>query len=305
MADIAKGSSHTVHVVAESTYGTAPTTPTWTPIPITGSDPQHSRDAIRAGKLRSDRQISDLRLGNNKISPVLKGELEYGSFDALLEAGLMGTWTSNVLKAGQTRRSFTVERYFNLSTDEYHRILGAEVNTLDISIKPNAMVSITVGMIGQSVTLATTQIADSTYSAALTSKPFDSFTGTLNLDGSPIATVTQLDIKLDNGLEPAFVIGSQNTIRPADKNSHVSGTMSVYYTSKALYEKFINETEAAIEIALTDLDGNSLTIEIPRVKMTGGAPAVEGEGPVSVSIPFEALYSSGDATNILITRAPD
>ena len=68
------------------------------------------------------------RHGNRKVGGDIKGELSYGTFDDLLEAVLCGTWTTDVLKAGTTRRSFTFERYFADIT-QYLRYRGCEINT--------------------------------------------------------------------------------------------------------------------------------------------------------------------------------
>lgn len=304
MAAIATGSKHTLHFVAESTYGTTPSTPTWTPVPITGDSIGLTKDAIEAGKLRSDRQVEDLRHGQKQVGGDIPGELEYGSYDDLLQAVMMGTWSTNVLKAGTTRRSFTFEKYFDLDTDEYHRFTGVELNSMSISIQPNAMPTISFGIIGKDVTTNTAQVASSTYSAATDSIPFDSFNATITEGGSSIAIVSQLDFQLENGIEPAFVIGDDTTLQGAEGKSRVTGTLTAFFTAKTLYDKFINETESEIVITLTDPDGNALQFDFPRIKYTGGNPDINGDGTVTVALEFTALYNTSDASQLVITRTP-
>lgn len=303
MATIATGAQHSLHFVAESTYGTTPSTPTWTPCPHTGCTLGVTKDSIVASKLRGDRQIEDLRHGNKQVGGDIPFELEYGAFDDLLEAALMGSWSTDVLKVGTTRRSFTFERKFaDLDTAEYHRTEGAEINTMSLEIAPNAMVTGTFGVMGEDLTIATAEVASSTYSADVGNKPFDSFTGSITEGGSSIGTVTQITLNLDNGIERQFVVGSDVTLQGADKRSNLTGTLTAYFTSKTLYEKFLNETESEIVLTLTDLDGNDLQIDIPRIKYTAGNPDVSDEGSVTVALDFQALYSSSDASNIVITR---
>lgn len=304
MVAIASGSKHTLHYIVESTYGTTPSTPAWTPVPITGDSLGLTKDAIEAGKLRADRQVEDLRHGNRQIGGDIPGELEYGSYDGLIEAAMMGTWSTNVLKAGTTRRSFTFEKYFDLDTDEYHRFTGVEINSMNVSVQPNAMPTISFGTLGKDMTTNTAQVASSTYSAATDSIPFDSFTGTITEGGSSIAIVTQLDFTLENGIEPAFVIGSATTLQGAEGKSRVTGTLTAFFTSKALYDKFIDETESEIVLTLTDPDGNDLQFDFPRVKYTGGNPDVSGDGTVTIALEFTALYNSVDASQLVITRTP-
>jgi len=302
---IANGAQHSLHYIAESTYGTTPSTPTWTPLPHTGTTLALSKDGIESEKLRGDRQIEDFRHGNKSVAGDVSAEMEYGAFDDALEAVMCGSWTTNVLKTGTTRRSFTLERKFaDLDTAEFHRHTGCEFNSLSLSIAPNSMVTASLSVVGKDISLATTEIASSTYSSDVGNTPFDSFTGSITEGGSSIATVTSLDISIENGLEPLFSIGSDTTNRPSIGKSRVTGSLTTYFDSKTLYEKFINETASEIVCTLTDVDGNSLQIDIPNVKYNSGQPDVSGEGAVTVSMDFVALYSSSDASQLVITRTP-
>ena len=300
---IANGAQHSLHYIAESTYGTTPSTPTWTPLPHTGTTLALTKDAIESEKLRGDRQIEDFRHGNKSIGGDVSSELEYGAFDDILEAVMCGSWSTDVLKSGTTRRSFTLERKFaDLATPEFHRYTGVEFNSLALSISPNAMVGATASVIGKDLALATSEVASSTYSSDVGNTPFDSFTGSITEGGSSIATVTSLEMTIENGLEPLFSVGSDTTNRPSIGKSRVTGTLVTYFDSKALYEKFINETASEIVCTLTDVDGNSLQFDIPNVKYNSGQPDVSGEGAVTVSMDFVALYSSSDTSQLVITR---
>lgn len=300
---IANGAQHSLHYVAESTYGTTPSTPTWTPLPHTGTTLALTKDGIESEKLRGDRQVEDFRHGNKSVSGDVTGELEYAAFDDMLEAALCGTWATDVLKAGTTRRSFTFERKFaDLATPEYHRYTGCEVNALSISVSPNAMVTTTFGIIGKDLTTNTTQVASSTYSSDVGNSPFDSFTGSILEGGSSIGVVTAFELSLENGIEPLFAVGSQTTNRPSIGKSRLTGTLTTYFESKALYDKFINETSSSISLTLTDLDGNDYLIELGNVKYNSGQPDVSGEGAVTIALEFVGLYDDVDASNIVITR---
>jgi hypothetical protein len=302
---IANGAQHSLHYIAEATYGTTPSTPTFTPLPHTGTTLALSKDGIESEKLRGDRQVEDFRHGNRSIGGDVSSELEYGAFDDILEAVFCGTWATNVLVPAGTRRSFTLERKFaDLATPEWHRYTGCEFNTLSMSIAPNSMVTTSFGVIGKDLALATSAIGSSTYSADIGNTPFDSFTGAITEGGSTIATVTSLEISMENGLEALFSVGSATTNRPSIGKSRVTGSLTSYFDSKALYEKFINETESSIVCTLTDVAGNDYIITLPRVKYNSGQPDVSGEGAVTVSMDFVALYDTGTTTQIKIERTP-
>jgi hypothetical protein len=87
-------------------FGTTPTTPVLKPIRHTGTTLGLSKDAIESEELRQDRQVANFRHGNKSVAGDVNVELSYGTFDDLIEATLAGTWATDVLKAGTTRRSF-------------------------------------------------------------------------------------------------------------------------------------------------------------------------------------------------------
>ena len=301
---IANGAQHSLHYVAEVTYGTTPSTPSFKPLPHTGTTLAITKDAVESEKLRGDRQVEDFRHGNKTVGGDITAELEYGAFDDFLEAALCGTWTTDVLKAGTTRRSFSIQRKFaDLATPEFHTYKGCEINTLSLSVSPNAMVGVTFGIVGKDLTLATAAIAGSTFAADAGEVPFDSFTGSITEGGSSIATVTAIEMALENGIEPLFSVGSQTTNRPAIGRSRLTGTLTTYFESKTLYEKFLNETSSSIVLTLTDVDGNDYIITIPNVKYNSGQPDVAGEGAITIAMEFVGLYNSSDASQIKIERA--
>lgn len=311
---MANGSRHSMRIVAESAYGTTPANPVFDIIRHTGTTLGLSKESLQSEELRDDRQISDFRHGAYQVGGDIKVELSYGSFDKLLEAVLGGTWEvgtpavgTDRLKAGTARRSFTIERFFGdiLTVDKpYHRFTGVEFNTLSLAIKANAMVTGTFGVLGQSMVTSTASVTGATYNPATTTSPLDSFTGVLQEAGVPIAVITEIQLNVENGLEARYVVGSKQSIRPSIGRSNVSGQVTAYFENSTLLDKFINETESSIVFELPDGAGNLYTVTLPRIKYTGGQPDVDGEGPITLSMPFQALLDAATGTNIIIDRHP-
>lgn len=311
---MANGSRHSMRYIAESTYGQTPATPAFKMIRHTGTTLGLSKESLQSEELRDDRQISDFRHGAYQVGGDINIELSYGSFDDLLEAVTLGTWEVDGggtdidrLKAGVTRRSFTVERFFGdiASVDKpYHRFTGVELNTLSLAINANAMITGSFGVLGQNMTTGTAIITGATYAPATTTSPLDSFTGTLQEAGVPIAVITEISLSLENALEARFVVGSKQSIRPSIGRSNVTGQVTAYFENSALLDKFINETESSIVFELPDGAGNVYTFTLPRIKYTGGQPDVDGEGPITLAMPFQALLDPTTGTNLMIDREP-
>jgi len=302
---MADTSRHSLRKIAETTYGVTPATPVFRTLRQTSTSLSLSKNTSKSEEKRADRQIVDYTHGAYQIGGEFGFELSCTSFDDELQAVLCGTWTANVLKAGTVRRSFTLERYFadlGSSNNPYHRFPGCEYNTLSLSVKPDARVTGSFGIIGKSMSTNAAIVTGATYPAASTTPVVSSFTGTIREGGSLIAVITELSLNLNNGMAAKFVVGSNETIRPSIGESNVSGSITAYFENSTLLNKFINETTSSIEFSLPDGTGKSLTFLMPRVKYNGGQPDVSGDGAIQLTMPFQALYDSVEETNLKITR---
>ena len=135
-----------------------------------------------------------------------------------------------------------------------------------------------------------------------TTEPFDSFTGVIKEGGDAIATVTGLDFVLANGLDPAHVLMNAETTQFINGRSDVTGTVTAYLSDVTLYNKFVNETSTTLELEIEDPVGNKLNFKFPNVKYLTGDVPVADEGPVMLTLQFQALYDATELTNLKITR---
>lgn len=297
------GSVRRLAYILESPYGTTPSNPVFKIVRLTGGGPTLAKDVFESEEIRADRMKAAVRHGIKKISGDFGIELSYTSFDDFLEALLGGTWDDDVLKAGITRRSFTFENYFadqDSGDNPYHRYTGCEITKLSLTIPANGMVKGSFGIIGQDVSVNAAIVSGATYGDAETTQPFDSYTGTISGDGSGVATEVQMTI--ENAMELRPIIGDNKTLEPSQQTMKITGTVTVWFANATMYSKFIDETPSALDITLVDLDGNSLQIQLPALKYTGGSPDVKGSGSITIALPFEAYYDGTAESNIVITR---
>lgn len=302
---MADGSRHSMRLVEEVLYGVTPATPTFIPIRHTGTTLGLAKENLQSNELRQDRQIADFRGGAFSVAGDISFELSHASFDEILEGLLGGTWDNDVLTAGVVRRSYTIERFFSdmaLLDKPYHRFTGVEFNTLALQVNANAMITGTFGVVGSDMTTDDEPIVDAVYSDPTTTRPMDSFTGQLLEAGSPIAVVTEIALNVNNGLAARYVVGQRNSIRPSIGRSNVTGTLTAYFENSLLLDKFINDTPSSLEFTLPDGAGNDMEFELPRIVYTGGQPDVTGEGPITLSMPFQATLDPVTGTNIIIRR---
>lgn len=294
----AQGSRHGISFVPEVTYGTTPGTPAMKNFRNTGASLNMTKESFQSQEIRADRMIADFRHGTKSIAGGIPFEFSYGAFDDWLESALFGAWSTDVLKAGVTPKSFSVERRF-ADIAQYLVYTGVMVNTLDLTIPASGIITGSMDMVGKNLSVSGTSLGTPTDVA--TNAPLSADTGTLTEGGGAIAIVTELTLNLQNGISPNFVIGSNVSQQLTYGRSNLTGTMTAFFEDASLLNKFINETESSLQIDLTD-GTNSYEILIPRLKYTGGEIPLDGEGSIQMSLPFQALYDSVTGTNFQITR---
>lgn len=304
---MADGSLHSYWLVPESSYGVAPTTPTFANIPISKMSGGLSMPAIVDDTIRGDRQIADVRAGLISSKVTLNTKLRYGAYDSILEALLCGTWTTNVVTQGSTYRSFTGERHFSdISDKPYFRHLGLEWDKASFKVSKGNLIEVDFSGSAQTEINDTAIITGATYgSVPTTTGAFDAFTGTINEGGSTIGIVSDFNFDIANNFEDRPVVGSRLQLRPGKLLFNVNGGMTVYFSNATLFDKFKSSTSSSLALTLTDPQGNALAISIPSIMYIDSANRdVNGPGIISVPLKFQARIDSGTGNTIAMTRTP-
>lgn len=310
---MANGSRHSLYMIPEVTYGVTPATPAMLKVRHNSCTLGIDKDTLMSEELRSDRQIADFRMGQNKLGGNIVADCSTDAqFTALMEGALCGTWTTNVLKAGILRKSFTMLRAFEdlgiAGTDkQFQAIKGCEISGMEIKVVTSKIATATFDVLGQTQAFGLTAVAvagaGATLGNASTNSPMDAFTGAITEGGSAIAVVTEISLKLDNNMDRRFVIGSKDTIRPQQGRSVVTGSITAYFESSVMLDKFLSESASSLSFTL-QAGSSSLLFNIPNIKYTGGKPDVSNEGSITLTMPFQAVYDSGSASQIVVTRVP-
>ena len=300
------GSRFRAAYAMEQSWAELPSSYTVYDLRITSFGVNLGRDSFTSEELRSDRQTADHRQGMDDISGDIGAELSYGAFDDLISSAMFNDWASDdSIVIGTTQKSLRLQKAFT-DVGEYHEFPGCVVSSWSVSVEPNAMVTSTFSIMGKS--METSQTMTSPQSKA-SNAPFDSFSGYIREAASSpassdnIAVVTGIDFTLENNLTPLQVVGARQAQGLAEGRADVTGTLSAYFASSDLLNRFLNETETEIEFQLVDDSSNTLTFYFPRVKFTGSDIPVDGEGPITMSLPFTALVpSTAPNSELKVTR---
>ena len=299
----AQGSRSSLSYIAETSFGTTPSTPTFANLPINSHSLDLTKDRVEGNEIQADSMTRVDRHGNKQAGGSIEVDLRKGDYDELLESAFFNSYATNVLKVGTTPKFFTIEDAAN-DIAQFRLFTGMAVSTASFSIAPNQMVTATFDMVGKGMTQAgTTGSTGGTPTASTTNSPFDSYSGTITDGGSGISIVTSIDFSLSNSLAPTFVVGADNAQSLEFGSAVVEGTMTVYYEDETLINKFLNETESSITVSVDDPTGsNAYTFEFPRVKYNGASVPLQNPQSRLITLPFVALYDTTENTNLKMTR---
>lgn len=302
MTIFATGGFHGLNYVEEASYGQTPVNPGMKALRHTSCSLVLTKESFQSQELRPDAQISDLRHGNRQVGGDIGYEFSFAEYEDLLAAALRSTWQvdgdNRYLVTGVEHRSFTFERVFN-DIQQYERFSGCMVNTLSLSVATNAMVTGTVGLVGKNADFSATPLAVDPVPSQ-TASPFDGFSGAILEGGTTIAVVSSVEISIDNGMSPAFVIGSDSAAAMTPGRINITGTLSAYFYSLDLLNKFLNEDDSSLVLTLGDSVRKTYVLTFPRIKYSGGDNPSDGEGAIMLSMPFQAIYDPCTGTSMRI-----
>lgn len=288
--------------IAETVFGTTPTTPAFIALNVEpGTTFTKDQTWFPDTTIRSDRNLIDTFAGNYVVRGTFSQALRPVEMDTFFESLMWGTWTTNVLKNGSTRKSVAVERAWQ-DIPLYQVFNGCVVDTLKLDIANNSTVKASWGIIGMTtgVPTGTTADAASGYTAQSTATPFVEGSAVITEGGSALAYATNLSIDISNNTEALNVLGTSTTYDLVAGTFKVSGSLKALFPSAALLTKFVNNTSSSLQVVLTS-GANSYTIVLPNVRFVK-ADVPSTDGTIEQSLDFEAFYGSSDAATIKITR---
>ena len=241
-----------------------------------------------------------------KVTAVTATILTFGDATGLVditvaEEGVFNT-DARVIKKGSTITSFAIEKAFT-DVNEYQLYTGGIVNTVNLEVSPNAMITGSFGMLFQDAENGSTDYHND-ITGVVTNRPFDAFTGYIKENDTTNSIASSLSISLDNGFERNFVLMQNTAPQMTSGKSNVTGSVTLYFSDSIIYDKFVNETESSIELRLADDENNGYVITLPRIKYTSADTPVSSDGAIINTMNFQALDDETEESNIIIRRQP-
>lgn len=247
--------------------------------------PELAQALIEPGEIRSDGKTAMPRLGTKSGTATLPADLRYTEHDPYLEAAVRGTWATDTLVPGITRRSYTGELY-EQDLDGSVLSKGMRFGGLRLSGAPDEPVHIEypVMFIDQAV-LASGSSPFYTTPSLTTTDYMVATDAVIEIDGSPVLDLTSFDFTLDNGLSLAKVVGSKLSPDVYENNLRVTGSLSALRSSTARHSAYLAGTPFAFVLTCEDPDGNQMIFTFPNLLTTGLSLPLGNQGPPIQTLP--------------------
>ena len=301
----AQGSRSGLSYLTETTFGTTPVG-NFAQLPFNTHSLNLTKERLASTEIVTDRMPRIDRHGNRSVGGDVVVDLRDAVFNPLIETAMLSTFSTGNIKVGTTPKYLSMEDYA-ADIDQARLFTGLAVSTMNISMAPNQMVTTTFGLVGKDMTISGTE---KTVDAATEVEPFDAYSGDIkvaNVDGisgaSALSVVTGLDFTLTNSFAPTFVVGDDSAPQLEFGRAEIEGTLTAYFEDTDLINRFLNETESAIEVSVADPSANTMTFLFPKVKFNSADVPVDGPTSRVVNMSFVALYDDTEGTNLSITTA--
>ena len=295
---IAQGSQTQLTYVAEVTWGTTPSTPAMAVLPVATARIRRDTKSADVQVLRGDRQVEDYYYGARTafldIEYVLRGTV----FDYLLQMALFGTLGSpvaNTIKGGVVRKSATFE-VMHTDIGQYETIVGAMCTSWGLMIGEDGYLRCKQSFVGKTYGLTGTSL-DATPDAASLANIYR--VAAVLIDGAPVAACVGLEVGVDNRLQPVWPVTSRDPVELFDGRAKVSGALSVLFESAANLTRFLDETATQVTV-VAPAATRSLSLLLPRTKLTSAESPVDGEQAVVEKFGYQALFDDATSTSIQI-----
>jgi len=139
--------------------------------------------------------------------------------------------------------------------------------------------------------------------AATTTQPFDSLSGSISENGATSNIITSWDMKCEQTISPLFALGNAGAVASSVGQVTVTGSIQAYLVDQALRKKFANGVTTNLSLVMGGaLFGGTYTFDLGTVYMTSSRKNGDDKEIIQ-QIDYQATYDATNASTLKITRA--
>lgn len=178
------------------------------------------------------------------------------------------------IRNGVTESSFTFEREHS-DANQYFDFTGMVVNTLNISVSADSIVTGDFGFIGKGATLSQTSGGTGTNISSSTNSVMNASSNVGEIfEGafSSLATkdtdlyISEISFSVSNNVRGLRAIGSIANVDIGVGTCEITGNLNAYFLDESLYDKYLAGTETGLSFQVEDSSGNAYIFTFPAIE---------------------------------------
>ena len=303
---IANGQNVKLSIKEEATYGTAVTDSAYDVFPFKSVNLSLTKTNHESAVITGDREVQDVIMGALSVAGDVSFDLSHQAAYITGLLGIMGddAAASGVINIGSVRQSYTFHQTFvDLnSNNDVHVFKGCEFNSFSMSIPSDGLIECSFGLIGSTMTTEDSEIDGVEANYTDTNNPYHSSEAVISLGGATTAIITDFSLAIDNGLATTNKIGALAAQQGGISKCRVTGSFTAHFDDSdgvGHYEKFLANDKEAIIVTLGS-GTTGMSFSMAEVVYTTSTVEVGGEGLLSISAEFTAIYKDSNNTSSLV-----
>lgn len=237
------------------------------------------------------------------IDNSVAGEITiYPSIDSTMTAqiDIVITATTIATNGADKPKSYTLRKTVNNEgTVHYWYYRGMKISTMNFNFATGSILNGSFGTLGLTEEATNTSITGETLIPVQSYSIMNSVSsiGSIYIEGLNLGTCkfSSLDLTYDNQMQAAKSIGVLGACQTSSYSVQISGNVEVYFQDLSLYNKFLAAQSFGVTIILTDGDGNSIGMNMPKCKFETLDTPISGKDQFLMqSGSFKALRDSTD-----------
>jgi hypothetical protein len=300
------GANSRLHMITESTYGTAPGG-NWRRMPFRTLDlgeeqPLIADPIIGVGNNRDAAAPfqDSVTVQGNAVVPV--DLINFGHWLRLLLGAPTTSGSSpnfvHTFGSGASSLPSAAMEVAYPDVPNFDACTGVRANSMELAFDPTGGAVATIGLMGQGNTPATSTVAGTPTSAAYT--PFSKALGSISRNGSALAQITRATVNFSNGMEMVRTIRADRRVEGVDPGqASVSASITARFENTTMLAAARAGTSASFDLAFTINSNRSLTLTIHEgYSSLGKAPI---QGPNGIEVTFNILGAFNAAATRMFT----
>lgn len=207
---------------------------------------------------------------------------------------------------GTTLNSFSFQRKYNDLSNEVANFKGCAFEGTTLRIDTAALNTIGFEIVGKVEVSGTTAETLTPANSNDITNAIDDIS--LMQEGATAfaAEVLAFTVAIKNNIRARLAVGNLGPVSLGSGKCEVTGTLRLYFSTKTLYDKYLNFTSTSLRFVVKDSANNYYCIDLPAVRLTTGARVPQGENTdIIADFTFQAFRDGTQGITIKVARLPN